>query len=355
MRNKKLIVMIVVLLLAVFTLSIALVACVKTKPGGSTNSGNPNPGPGPSPGPGPDPGPILPPPAVDEKPPAQAESFKNAMGYFIDSMPSEYMSLNFEGYATVNGKKYHMTVKGNMSDNDLQLSAVFKSDDTGKIASAFYVVNSRLFIQIGDDDEKAIYNIAEIDVNYLLSIVDKLPDKIAELLKGIDLGNLNITTIIDVVVGTLTEGLSSPKELVYEKVDGVEKFKLPLNIQGMLAPLIKMLDKDGLLGMLLPADFNLDLTFVSQLLSMIPLTNGSITATVDNGRLTEFNLELLDNDPESESYKQPVFGLENAITFGSEPLELDIPDELDNFQSLTLGNLNFDLSLDLNKIGRAHV
>ncbi len=81
---------------------------------------------------------------------------------------------------------------------------------------------------------------------------------------------------------------------------------------------------------------------------MVPLINGSITATVDNGRLTEFNLELLDNDPESENYKQPVFGLENAITFGSEPLDLDIPDELDNYQTLTLGNLNFDLSLDLN-------
>ena len=76
------------------------------------------------------------------------------------------MSLNFEGYATIKGKKYRMTVKGNMSDNDFQLSAVFKSDDTGKIASAIYVVNSRLFIQVGDDDEKSIYNIAEIDDRY---------------------------------------------------------------------------------------------------------------------------------------------------------------------------------------------
>lgn len=348
MRNKKLIVMIVVLLLAVFTLSIALVACVKTKPGGSTNSGNPNPGPGPSPGPGTDPGPILPPPAEEEKPPVQAESFRDAMAYIFDSMPSEYMSLNFEGYATIKGKKYRMTVKGNMSDNDFQLSAVFKSDDTGKIASAIYVVNSRLFIQVGDDDEKSIYNIAEIDVNYLLSIVDKLPDAITELLKGIDLGGLDIMNIIDLAIGILTSGLSSSDDLVYEVADGVEKFELPLNLQGMLDPLIGMLDKDGLVGMFLPADLNLDLTFVAQLLSMVPLINGSITATVDNGRLTEFNLELLDNDPESESYKQPVFGLENAITFGSEPLELDIPDELDNYQSLTLGNLNFDLSLDLN-------
>ena len=130
MRNKRLIVMIAVLLLAVFTLSIALVACVKTKPGDKdgdkTDSGNVKPNPDPNPGP-----PIIPPPVVEEKPPVQAESFKDAMAYIFDSMPSEYMSLNFEGYAIVKGKKYRMTVKGNMSENDFQLSAVFGGDAAG--------------------------------------------------------------------------------------------------------------------------------------------------------------------------------------------------------------------------------
>ncbi|MDE6472181.1 MAG: hypothetical protein K2L52_04055, partial [Clostridia bacterium] len=348
MRNKKWLVMIAVLLLVVLMLSIALVACkpkAKTpNNGGGTNSGNEEnpkpPNPGPLPDPDPEPEPVVP----------QATSFRSAMEYIADSMPSEYMSIDFEGYATVNGKKYLMTLKANLSDNDLQLSAVFKDANTGEITSAVYIVNSRLYVQSGDDEKKVIYNVAEIDVNYLLSIINKLPDTISELLKGISLGGMNITSIVDLVLDVLLGKLSPSKDLVYSNVDGVEKFELPIDIQGILGPIMDLLDSEtGLLGKLLPK--GLDLSFVATLLGMIPLTNGTITATVDNGRLTEFSLELLDNDPESENYKQTLLGFENAVTFGSEPLELDIPEEVkdhENIQTLTLGNLNVDLSLDLN-------
>lgn len=376
MRKKKLIATVAILLLVVFMLSLALVAC---KPTEKPTDNPPDIGNPPSGG---DPSPVIPPPPPNKENdlPIQATSFKEAMGYFVESMSGAYMSLDFTGYATVGGTKYVMSLKGNVSD-DLELAMVFKTEQTDETAFAMYVINSRLFLQVADKDDNSaevatiddaegdpeggegaevvvkektytIYNIAEIDVDYLLSIVDKLPDKISELINGVSIPglNLSIPEIVDIVLGLLLSNLSPSDTIVYENVDGVEKFELTLDINNMLSPIIGLLAPNSIIGGVLPK--GLDLSFVSDLLNMVPKINGDIKATVNHGVLSEFNLELRNNDPKSENYKQVLLGLDNVITFGQEKIDLGISDELkeqlENYQTLTLGNLNFDFALELN-------
>lgn len=335
MRKKKLFVLVAVMLLVVFMLSIALVACKKKPveeetPSGSIPSGAPSGDPQPPI--------VIPPPPVESDPeptiPSYAKNFRGAVGYMVDSMPSDYLSMNFTGSATVRGKKYVMSLKGNLAEDDIQVSIVFKPEGSNDLAFGIYIIDSKLFFELEDG---SIYNIAEIDANYLASIVDKLPDKLSGIINDA-LGN--ISAIIPTVLDLLLNGLSPSKQIVYTEENGVEKFTLALDIQGFLAPITNIVKPDGILGMFLPADLNLDLGFVAELLNMVPLINGQLNATVDNGKLTEFKVELYDNDPESETYQQTLIGVDSALTFSSTPLTIDVPEGLENYETLTLGNLN---------------
>lgn len=349
MRKKRLIAIIAVMLIVVFALSMALVACKKNTVPDETPSGEPPITSGSVPS-GDDPidsgTPIVPPspsePEPEEKPviPNYATNFRGAVGYMVEAMPSEYLSLNFKGTATVRGKRYVMTLKGNLFDNDIQVSAVFKPEGSDKSVFALYIIDSRLFIELEDG---AIFNVAEIDVNYLASIIDKVPDKLSGIID--DALEDEIAAMIPDALDILLNGFAPT--IKYEESDGVEKFDIAIDVQG-LTDMISAIG--GLLGI---AGINLDLTFVTELLDMIPLINGVISATVDNKILTEFKVELYDNDPQSENYKQTLFGIENAITFSTTPLQLDVPDEIVNYETLTLGNLNADFTLDIDTHGEA--
>ncbi|MDE6474608.1 MAG: hypothetical protein K2L70_05870 [Clostridia bacterium] len=343
MRNKKLFVMIAVMLLVVFTLSLALVACKKKPIEGDTPSGEPGEIDSGEEKPPWKP-PVTPP---DTKPviPEYAKSFRGAVSHMIESMPSEYLSMNFTGTVTLNGERYTMSLKGNLAEGDIQVSAVFRPEGTNDLKFAFYITNSKFFIELEDG---TIYNVAEIDANYLASIVDTLPDKLSGIIKDL-LGNYVtlVPTILDILLG----GFSPSDKIVYEEVNGVETFELAIDVQGFLNPISTLLKPGGLLGGFLPE--GLDISFVSELLNMIPLMDGQLKATVDNGKLSEFNFELYDNDPQSENYRQTIVGLDSALVFSNEPLTLEIPDGLDNYEVLTLGNLNADFTLTIDTNGES--
>lgn len=350
MRNKKLFVTIVVMLLVVFTLSLALVACKKKQVEDINQSGDISSGDTPDSGnEGDEEPPWIPPtpPEEEEGPeiPKYAKSFRGAVGYMVDSMPGEYLSINFSGIVTVNGKRYVMSIKGNLTQGDIQVSAVFKPEGSDKLAFAFYIVNSKFFIEL---DDGTIFNVAEIDANYLASIVDKLPDKLSGIINDL-LGNYAslVPTVLDILLG----GFCPSSKIAYEEINGVETFKLNFNVQGLINPISSLLAPGGIVGMLLPE--GLDISFVSELLNMIPLMNGQINATVDNGTLREFSVEIYDNDPQSENYGQTMVGFDSAITFSSEPLKIDVPDGLDNYEALTLGNLNADFTLTIDTNGES--
>ncbi len=335
MRNKRLFVLITVMLLIAFVLSMTLMACKKR---GSDDEDNKS-------------GEVLPPPDdkddddEDNKPtepskPAYAKSFMKAMEYITGTMPSEFMSLNFVGKVTLSGKKYDMSVKGNLSDDDVQLSLVFKPEGTGSVAFAMYAVDSKVFVET---QSGIIYNIAEIDVDYLASIIDKLPGVIDGALGGI---LEEYEGLINFALNLLLGGFAPSSKITYSEDNGVEKFGFAIDVQGLLKPIGSVLSafKD-VLG-------DIDLSLVNDLISVVPLINGSINATVSNSVLTEFSVELLDNDPNNETYGQPMLGFDSAINFSNKPIEIDLPDGLDTYQSLTLGNLSADFTMTLDTGGQ---
>lgn len=335
MRNKRLFVLITVMLLIAFVLSMTLMACKKR---GSDDEDNKS-------------GEVLPPPDdkddddEDNKPtepskPAYAKSFMKAMEYITGTMPSEFMSLNFVGKVTLSGKKYDMSVKGNLSDDDVQLSLVFKPEGTGSVAFAMYAVDSKVFVET---QSGIIYNIAEIDVDYLASIIDKLPGVIDGALGGI---LEQYEGLINFALNLLLGGFAPSSKITYSEDNGVEKFGFAIDVQGLLKPIGSVLSafKD-VLG-------DIDLSLVNDLISVVPLINGSINATVSNSVLTEFSVELLDNNPNNETYGQPMLGFDSAINFSDKPIEIDLPDGLDTYQSLTLGNLSADFTMTLDTGGQ---
>lgn len=339
MRNKKLSILIAIILLVVFITTMSLAACKKRdkdkdniESGEEIESGDDdwNGGGGGSETP------------ITPKPPQQAKDFKNAMEYMVKSLPSEFMSFALGGKVTARGKRYDMSVKGNISDGSMQVALVFNPEGSSNIEFATYIVNSKVFVMTSDG---VLYDIAGIDVDYLVSIMDKVPDlvsnAIGDLLK--DYGAL-----IDFGLGLLLNGFAPTNKMVYTAENGVEKFAFDINVQGFLQPI------GTIINMFIPKDAlgNIDLSFVSDLINAVPLINGTINATVTNSTLSEFAVELLDNNPQSPTYTQPLLGFNSAITFSNTPIELDIPENLDTYQSLTLGNLNADFTLTLDTDGK---
>ena len=215
MRNKKLLLLITLTLVAVMACSFLLIACEKEQ-----KPVDPNPGPGPGPGPlppGPGPG--------EEEPelPMQAISVQNAIKYLVEKSSGEYLSAVFAGSFVLKGKSYALSVKSNISDDDMTAAMTVVDETTGHCKFAIYILESNLFVQT---DDGVIYNIKEIDTNYLIAMINALPGVIDGLLDGVNLP-LPMDMIINMVVNLMLDNPSSP--VAYINENGVESFGINFN------------------------------------------------------------------------------------------------------------------------------
>ncbi len=338
MRNKKLLLLITLTLIAVMACSFLLIACEKEQ-----KPVDPNPGPNPGPGPG-----QLPPGPGDgeeQELPMQALSVQNAIKYLVEKSSGEYLSAVFAGSFALKGKSYALSVKSNISDDDMTAAMTVVDETTGHCKFAIYILESNLFVQT---DDGVIYNIKEIDTNYLIAMINALPGVIDGLLDGVNLP-LPMDMIINMVVNLMLDNPSSP--VAYANENGVESFGITFNISKFLGGLAELVESD-LIKDLLAGLIDFDLAgLITSIAEAVPPVALKLDFAVEGGKTSAFDVNLIDKNTESDGYDQPIVGFDTEITFGDQPVDLGIPDTLKDYVIFSLGNINLDLVLDIDTHG----
>lgn len=328
MHNKKMLVLITVILLLVLTVSFAMMACEKKDDGGKTDSGD-IPDPGPDPGPDPDP----------EEPelPDYAYEAKDAIEYIAQSASGKYASIVMSGGVELNGKKYVLDAKANISQDTTEMAVKIIEEATKKVSAAVYVVDSKLYVQAEDG---TIYHISEINTDYVLSIIDKLPATLKQLILDAlkDFGDLPLDSIIELVLPSLLVYGQDNYTYEGEGADLLETFDIKLtpytflnSIKGILDTFLKGSD--------------IDLSFISDIVALIPNFDGELKATVKGGVLEDIALNFYNR--EGENSGSTMIGIDSSIEFGDKGVDLQIPENLKDYKEFSLTNINADFTLDI--------
>lgn len=340
MRNKKFYVLTAVILLLVFLFSLTLMACEKKQqpseetPSGDGGGTGPGEGTGPGgegsgPGEGGDAG------DEDDKPPVYAYDVKEALSYIAQAAPSEYASIVMTGIVTANGKEYELSLKTNFSDDDLQVAfkLIDKSDLSVEIG--IYVINSKLFVQTADG---TVLHIAEADIGYVLAILEKAPDKIKDLLDGA-LAGLNMTTndVLNLVVSLLMPYMNG---YASEEIDGVvnEYFTIDIELTKLLGSVV------GILGGL-DLDIDFDLSIISDVIAVLPKYDGQLKVTVSDGVITDCAIKVIDKNEGNSG--NTAAELNATVEFNSTGADLGLPEGMENYKELSIGNISADFSLKI--------
>lgn len=333
MRNKKFYVLTAVILLLVFLFSLTLLACEKKQqPSEDTPSGDGSgtgPDDGTGPGDGGDGG------DEDDKPPVYAYDVKEALSYIAQAAPSEYASVVMTGIVTANGKEYELSLKTNFSEDDLQVAFKLTDKSDGSVEMGIYVINSKLFIQTADG---TVLHIAEADIGYVLDIIDKAPDKIKDLLDGV-LADLNMTTddVLDLVVSMLMPYMNGYSS---EKVDGVlnEYFTIDIELTKLMGSIV------GILGGL-DLDIDFDLSVISDVIAVLPKYDGQLKVTVSDGVITDCAIKVIDKNEGNSG--NTAAELNATVEFNSTGVDLNLPEDMENYKEFSIGNINADFSLKI--------
>lgn len=331
MRKKKFFVLTAVILLLVFLFSLTLIACEKTqKPSDETPSGDSGTS-GDTPS-----KPIKPTPPDDddeeeeEKLPDYAYDPLKALSYLAECTASDFMSVLSDGEVTVDGKRYGLSLRSNFSESDFKLMLKLTDLNDSSLKLAVYAVNSRLFVQTSDG---TVYHIAEADVDYLISVLLNAPDEIKKLLEdALKEVNLNFDDVFSLVTAML---LSYSKGYTYEEVDGVlnEHFSIKFNIARTLGTIA------GILGGI-KLDIDFDMSVISDIIKLLPKYDARLLADVSGGVLSAIEVKILDNSTGSETVD-----IKTSVEFSDEGVDIQLPEGLENYKEISLGNINADFSL----------
>lgn len=335
MRNKKYLVLITIILLLVFVLSFTLLACKKNTTNDGTDSGDIS---GDIDSGDNDSGDI------DEKPeiPAYAKDAQMTLEYLANSAQGEYTSIILTGGIELNSKNYVLDARANISEDNLEMAVKIKDESTGNISVAVYVVDSKLYIQLPDG---SIYHISDIDANYLYSILNKLPNELQEIinnaLSNIGNGSLSIDTIIEIIIPMLFKAEYNQYTSNGEGANKVENFVLKFTPDNFLKGISGLID---LIKSMI--DIDIDLSFINDIIAIIPAVEGEIKASVKGGVFggASFNLYSIE---EGENYGNSLIGFSSDIQFGNDKVQIDVPENIKDYKEFSLTNINADFTLKI--------
>lgn len=331
MRNKRFIVMIAIILLLIFTMSFTLMACVKKNKGGSTgsgsesgdvNSGDNNSG-------------VIEPPKPQY--PSYVKTAKAALDYLAKSASGNYTSIVLSGGLELNSKNYVLDAKVNLSDDNVEMAIRLNNEVIGATETAIYVVDSKLYVQVADG---TIYHVSELNTDYLLSIIDKLPSELKTLIEGAlsNLGEISLDNLIGLIIPMLFSSDYKSYTTTGEGADKVENMVINFTLQKFLNSINSILSmfKDKV-------DF--DLSLINEIIAVIPKVDGQIKATVKGGVLSAASFRLYNT--EGENSGNNVIEVSSNITFGNKGVNLEIPENIKDYKEFSLTNINADFTLDI--------
>ncbi len=318
MRNKKIVLLVVVTMLLILSLSLVFSACDfdKNKPGDDNIGGEDNITPGPGDNTGSDDGdwddeddtPPPPPPPPVKPDGGGAVIIKpmdvlKQMAAAVEKTSGDEKKLNFDMSSTIltdDGKKYEFSIKTNLSgyfkeDAELgkpELAMVLKditdtNTDNQPVNFAFYIIDEKPYIQVEGYDH--LLYLSDFNMRYVLQILKNAPEVLIPELDKL-LGGLGFTvdSILNLVVSMLCSNAKNVKD------GNVTNLSVDVEIKSFIKTVT-----NAVAGLQLPISLNLK-PLLNTINDLVPNVKIALAAKLVDGALAQgeesFSVKLIDKD-----------------------------------------------------------
>lgn len=285
--------------------------------------------------------PVIPPKGDDteviDPPEKLSYTASQIMGLVVTSLSNEGELANFEIEmdCATNGKEEttKILIQANIiGDSNLQFSLKAMKDD--QITFGIYIVDDKLFIDLGDE----VLYLEDFNMVYLVDIL-------GNALGLIDLSNVNIlgmgiNDLLSMVYGIV---FSSPSTTVLE--DGDVQFGLKIELNSLLNTLLPLVQ-----GFIPTSDiFTLNPIF-DWLRTELPQVGIDISVLMDkdlkNPSLKSLGVNITDREV-GENQGNAILDLKAAVKITSEQVSIGIPETVNNFVPFSFTNIRTQIDFKL--------
>ena len=347
MRKSKLIVLLVLVMLFVFILSAAMVACDVN--GGDDNDENETSG-----------EPTKPP--IPPNPPSGDTDVdddlyltpREALTKILDGIgaPENALNLDFQVKVDMPDTQEILTIAvlANIYSevrNEILVGFYMQGkdepDENRELKYALYIVNGKAYIDLGKDEngqQRALLYLADFNMNYIMAMLEKAPELLGDLVPMLEQllkdNNINITFdgILEMVIPML---FLAPELTANEETGALENIHMEITLRDFIGNITSVLGIFGATA--LPVDIN---TFLQYLLNdVIPDARFYLDADLDpDGKITDLELSSI----EGSQTNKVQFDMTISETAGEVPIPEIEELEISEF---SLTNINFAIDFTL--------
>lgn len=282
-----------------------------------------------------DPPPPPPPVEVEDKPIRYTAA--QIMGYVVDSLSNDGEMANFQiemDCLTNNGEnETKILIQANLIDES-NIEFSLKAVEGDNIVFGIYLVNDKLFVDLGDE----VLYLEDFNMAY---IVDILANALGLIdLDSIKILDMGIKELLPTVYGLL---FTSPTGTIGEET---AEFGLKIEINALLNSVLPLVE-----GFLPASDIYTLTPIFNWLKNDLPKVCFDIKAVMNkdlnNPELISLGITMTDQEV-GESFNDVIFDMNAGVTIASEKISIDIPDSVENFVPFSFTNIRTQVDLLLN-------
>lgn len=312
--KKRVWLVMLVLMVMLFT----FMACVVEVDPDQGNGGNTTP---PTP-------PVIDPPEVDE--PIRLTQM-DALNKLANAIPSgEVVNVDISADFNYNDDAYKLVVQGNVKEIGSKIKVALMQGEVEKVG--LYVIDNKLYIS---SENNATLYLQDIDVNYLMKILENGPtaikDLVDKLLAGV--GFIDFDTVLSMLLSSIIA--TAPELTVNGEVESYSLLIEPKNILSLAEVVATLL---GSLNISLPVDISEIVTYLG---TIIPETAINIDVEITSGVLSKLDLTV------NSSGNQVISMQNSAISFTNQEVDYNFNEAILNSTEFSLTNMQFSTTLEI--------
>lgn len=288
--------------------------------------GDPNPGEGGNETP-PTPPVIVDPP--DDEPVRLTQM--DALNKLANAIPSgEVVNIDISADFNYNDDAYKLVVQGNVKEVGSKIKVAFMQGEVEKVG--LYVIDNKLYIS---SENNATLYLQDIDVNYMMKILENGPTAIKDLVDNLlaGVGFIDFDTVLSMLVSSI---ISTAPELTVEgEVESYSLLVEPKNILSLAEVVVTLL---GSLNIDIPVDISEVVTYLG---TIIPEAAINIDVEITSGVLSKLDLTV------NSSGNQVISMQNSAISFTNQEVDYNFNEAILNSTEFSLTNMQFSTTLEI--------
>lgn len=255
----------------------------------------------------------------------------DALKKIANAIPSgEVVNVDISADFNYNDDAYKLVVQGNVKEVGSKIKVALMQGEVEKVG--LYVIDNKLYIT---SENNATLYLQDIDVNYMMKILENGPTAIRDLVDNLlsGVGFIDFDTVVSMLLSSIIA--TSPELTVNGEVESYSLLVEPKNILSLAEVVVTLL---GSLNIDIPIDISEIVTYLG---TIIPETAINIDVEITSGVLSKLDLTV------NSSGNQVISMQNSAISFTNQEVDYNFNEAILNSTEFSLTNMQFSTTLEI--------